>query len=376
VARGALVGIVVNRRPLDALISGHRHLRGRTGMKILHQDSRTNEIKLLPESIDDLWHLYNLLDVDDTVFASTYRRKEDKADKIRPERTEKIRMRLGVGVKKVEFHESEDRLRILGYIESGPQDIGQHHTLMIGPGDDVSIVKPKWNDIHFDRIKRAVDASDRPIILFVAIEDTEAVIAAARDYGLKEVASITRNPEGKMYDSKPGENDFVEEVVGKVIPMLKDQPLIVLGPGFTKEALARKVREKHPELADNIVVLSTGQAGMAGINEAMKRGLGGKAVEESRVTRETQAVERLFAAIGADGLFSYGRQSVETAAESGAVELLLVIDSLVRDVEIEKLLKTVERARGEFMIVSSLHEAGRRLESLGGVAALLRYRID
>lgn len=345
-------------------------------MKILHQDSRTNEIKLLPESIDDLWHLYNLLDVGDIVIATTYRRKEDKGDKLRPERTEKVRMRLGIDVKKVEFHESEDRLRILGSIESGPQDIGQHHTLMIGPGDDVAIVKPGWRDVHFDRIRRAVEASDRPRAIFVAIEDTEAVIAAARDYGLKEMATITRNPDGKMYDSKPSEDEFLDDIVNKISSSLTNQPLVILGPGFTKEALARKVRERIPETSDQIVVLSTGQAGMAGIHEAMKRGLGGKAVEESRVARETQAVESLFAAIGADGMYSYGKPSVTTAADAGAVELLLVSDSLLRDVEVEDLLKTVERARGEFMIISSLHEAGRRLESLGGVAALLRYRME
>ena len=345
-------------------------------MKLLHQDSRTNEIKLLPESIDDLWHLYNLLEVDDLVFATTFRRKEDKGDKLRPERTEKVRMRLGIGVKKVEFHESEDRLRILGSIESGPQDIGQHHTLMIGPGDDVAVIKPQWRDVHFDRIKRAVEASERPRAIFVAIEDTEAVVAAARDYGLKEMATITRNPDGKMYDSKPSEDEFLDDVVNKISSSVSDQPLVILGPGFTKEALARKVRERIPDVADRIVVLSTGQAGMAGIHEAMKRGLGGKAVEDSRVARETLAVERLFAAIGSEGMYSYGKPSVKTAAEAGAVELLLVVDSLVRDVEVEGLLKTVEKARGDFMIVSSLHEAGRRLESLGGIAALLRYRIE
>lgn len=358
------------------MICGHTYLSGRNGMKLLHQDSRTNEIKLLPESIDDLWHLYNLLEVDDLVFATTYRRKEDKGDKLRPERTEKVRMRLGIGVKKVEFHESEDRLRILGSIESGPQDVGQHHTLMVGPGDDVAIVKPEWRDVHFDRIKRAVEASERPRAVFVAIEDTEAVIAAARDYGLKEMATITRNPDGKMYDSKPSENEFLDDVANKISSSVSDQPLVILGPGFTKEALARKVREKNPDIADHIVVLSTGQAGMAGIHEAMKRGLGGKAVEDSRVARETMAVERLFAAIGSDGMYSYGKASVKTAAEAGAVELLLVVESLVRDLEIETMLKTVEQARGDFMIVSSLHEAGRRLESLGGIAALLRYRME
>ena len=42
----------------------------------------------------------------------------------------------------------------------------------------------------------------------------------------------------------------------------------------------------------------------------------------------------------------------------------------------DSLLKKVEAARGEFIIISSLHEAGRKLDSLGGVAALLRYRIE
>ena len=129
-------------------------------MKVLHQDSRTNEIKLLPETIDDLWHLYNLVDESDLVYAMTYRRKEDRGDKLRPERMEKARMRLGIRVRKVEFHETDDRLRILGSIEEGPQDLGQHHTLMVGPGDDISIVKPGWRNVHFERIKRAVDASD------------------------------------------------------------------------------------------------------------------------------------------------------------------------------------------------------------------------
>ena len=104
-------------------------------MRILHQDARANEIKLLPETLDDLWHLYNLIDERDLVFAMTYRRGEEKSDKLRPDRSDKVRMRLGIRVQKVEFHETEDVLRVLGVIEQGPQDMGEHHTLMIGPGD-------------------------------------------------------------------------------------------------------------------------------------------------------------------------------------------------------------------------------------------------
>lgn len=344
-------------------------------MKILHQDSRTNEIKLLPETIDDLWHLYNLVDESDLVFAMTFRRKEDKSDKLRPERTEKARMKLGIRVKKVEFHESDDRLRVLGAIESGPQDIGEHHTLMLAPGDALTIVKTSWGQKHFERIKRAVDSSERPSIFFVAIEDTEAVVAAARDYGFKQYAVITRNAGGKMYSSKTDEADFLVEVAEKLVPYVHGEPVIVLGPGFTKEALAKLLREKYPELSENLSVVSTGQAGMAGVHEIMKKGIGGKLMEEMQVARETRMVERLFTEIAKDGMFAYGDDSVRTAVDSGAVDILLILDEKVRSPHVDSLIRSVEDARGEFAIVSSLHEAGRRLESLGGIAAILRYRL-
>lgn len=345
-------------------------------MKILHQDARANELKLLPETLDDLWHLGHLIDVGDLVFATTYRRGEERSDKLRPDRSEKIRMRLGVRVKKVEFLESEHVLRVLGTIEEGPQDIGEHHTLMLGPGEAVTIVKPEWKPHHFERVKRAVASSEKPSVFFVSIEDTEAVIAAAREYGIKEHATISRNPGGKLYDSESDEDDFLDEVVAKLVSLVKGEPVLILGPGFTKEALAKRIRERYPELARNISVHHTGQAGMAGIHELMKRGVGGKFVEELRVARETRLVEELLSEIAKGGLFAYGEKEVSAAAQAGAVRTLLVLDTKARAEGVDELLKAVESSKGEFLIVSSLHEAGRRLESLGGVAAILRYKIS
>jgi len=53
-----------------------------------------------------------------------------------------------------------------------------------------------------------------------------------------------------------------------------------------------------------------------------------------------------------------------------------VLDTKVRSSAADRLIRMVEESKGEFVIVSSLHEAGRRLDSLGGVAALLRYRMS
>ena len=345
-------------------------------MKLLHQDSRSNEIKLLPETLDDLWHLYNLIDEKDLVFAMTYRRGEEKTDKLRPERADKIRMRLGIRVQKVEFQESEDVLRVLGIIEQGPQDLSQHHTLMLAVGDSVDIVKPEWKPQHFDRIKRAITSSEKPSIVFVAIEDTDAVIAAAREYGIKEHATISRNPGGKMYDAKSNEVEYLDEVVQKLRLVMHGELLIILGPGFTKEALAKRLREKAPEIASSINLQHTGQAGMAGIHEIMKQGISVKILEDTRVAQETRLMEQLFTEIGKGGMFAYGDAEVEAAAEAGAITTLLVLDKKVRTSAVDKVLRLVEDSKGSFVIVSSLHEAGRRLESLGGVAALLRYKMS
>ena len=113
-------------------------------MRVLNQEEQTGEIKVLIETLDDLWHLYNIINPGDIVIAVTFRRDEVKADKIRAERAEKKRMVLGIRVEKIEFHDSESRLRILGVIEEGPQDIGAHHTLILSEGENLTIRKEEW----------------------------------------------------------------------------------------------------------------------------------------------------------------------------------------------------------------------------------------
>ena len=72
------------------------------------------EIRLFPESIDDLWHLRHIIREGDLVFATTFRSVEAATDRIRPEKVEKRPVRLGVRVERVEFSGHGVRLRISG----------------------------------------------------------------------------------------------------------------------------------------------------------------------------------------------------------------------------------------------------------------------
>jgi protein pelota len=47
------------------------------------------EIRLFPESIDDIWHIKHLIRTGDLIFADTFRSLDSQTDKTRPEKTEK-----------------------------------------------------------------------------------------------------------------------------------------------------------------------------------------------------------------------------------------------------------------------------------------------
>lgn len=341
-------------------------------MRILEKDLRTGIVRVLLETDEDVWHLYNVLEVGDLVTASTTRREEKSADKLRAERSDKKRMTLGIRVEKIEFSEEDIRLRVLGTIETGPQDIGQHHTLIFEIGDNLLITKNNWRESQLDRLERAVRDSRQPKILFVSLDQDEATIAVLRQFGLKEIATIRSMRSGKQYNEGNRTDNYHEEIASKISPLISDNmPLVLLGPGFEKESLADSLKSKG---FAGIHVHHTGQSGMAGVNELIKTGMGAKILRDSSVGVEMEAVEKLMAEIGKDGLATYGPKEISDAANAGSIETLLVLDSKLREEDLDNIIRTVEAQNGNVIIVSSQHDSGKELSALGGIGAILRYK--
>jgi len=346
-------------------------------MKLLHQDRRTGEIKLYLESLDDLWHLKNLVEPGDLVWASTYRRGDEAADKLRTDRAEKRRMRLGIRVEKIEYQENQDKIRFLGKIEQGPQDIGHHHTLMIGTGDDVSIFKENWGRHDLERIRQAIDHSARPSIYFVSLDEVDAAVYVMSQFSIKELGGVSRTGTGKMYETKADTKQaYFEEISKILITNVKTEPVIILGPGFTKEAVITYIKEKHQELSDRIISAAASQAGSGGVYEVMKKGLGGKALDLSRISIETNLMEEVLTRIKMNQPVAYGPNQVSSAVDAGAVETIMLTETEARTRKGEALMRVTEDNAGKIEIISTTHEAGKKLESLGGYAAILRYNID
>ena len=79
--------------------------------------------------------------------------------------------------------------------------------------------------------------------------------------------------------------------------------------------------------------------------------------------------------IAQDGAVAYGKKQVETAIGYGAVDEVLLADSLLRDQTIVPLIESAERMQATVVVLSTEFEPGERLEALGGIAALLRYKM-
>ena len=56
-------------------------------MKIINQDTKEGIIEVVPETLDDLWHLSHIVEVGDNASSKTTRRIQDNTgDKLRSDR--------------------------------------------------------------------------------------------------------------------------------------------------------------------------------------------------------------------------------------------------------------------------------------------------
>jgi len=347
-------------------------------MKVIFKDLKHGEIKLVPENLDDIWHLYNIVETGDLVRAVSFRTDEQKDDKKRSKKAEKKRMKLGIRVSEIKFHEFSDRLRIHGTIEEGPQDLGSFHTLNVDADkmEPITIIKEEWKHHQLQRIDEAVKLRSQPIVVFVSLDEECATIAVLRQSGIQWIADVDSKRSGKMYESKDNQNEYFGEILSIVkTNKTKNSTLVIIGPGFTKDHFAKYGKEKDPEIFEKTVVHATGHSGMNGVQEAIKTGVIKQITKENRVVLETEFVEKLFEEIKKDGLVTYGYDDVKSAILNGAVNRLLITDKIVRTKEGEELLKIAKQNNSEFTIINTIHEAGKKMEGIGGVAALLRFKI-
>lgn len=346
-------------------------------MRLIHQDPSTGYLRLRLETPSDLWRIARIVRVGDLVGASTTRRDPEAPEGAPAAQRERRRVWLVVRAEQVEFHGFSRHVRVTGPIVEGPFDLGRHHTLDLGDGDELAVTKTALEPGDRALLEEGIHARGEPSILLAAVDWGESTLVRLRGRAVDPVADVHRTLAGKRYKGGQGDKDraaYVQELVDLIAKEAPDaHALVIAGPGFLKEELAKRLAEAVPAARPKIAVFPTAESGRVGVDELLRSGRASEVLKGSVAAEESDLVERLVIALGGGRRAAVGPQEVVEAVEAGAVETLLVSEELLRDPRVVPALDAARSARARVFVVREESEAGRRLKGLGRVAALLRF---
>ncbi len=346
-------------------------------MLVLKKLDKEGVMKLKPEALEDLWHLEKIIKPGDLVSGHSTRKFEAESG------TDRKSVRVGLKVEKVEFHKGFGKLRVLGTIESGSPieyiQLGEHHSLDFGIGDNITIEKEKWMRYELDRIKEAQESIKRPKIAVLTMDEREAELFMLREYGTEEKGKVFAFGGGKYTDER---KDVKNKYFGEIHDLLKRldaEKIIVAGTGFEPDNFTRYISEKDQLLFKKVILKKTGWTGKSAILELVNSGAIDEVAKESRFADEAKVIENLIREISSPAKkAAKGHAEVQKALEVGAVQMLMVLDTnLFNDrARTEALLEQAEKFNSKIMIISHENDAAAKLAAFGGVAALLRFSVS
>ncbi len=333
-------------------------------MKIVFRDMKEGKIKLMPDSVEDLWHLEHVIKEGDFAEGSTFRSvKFGDSEERKP-------VFIKLRVERVEFAKHANRLRVGGKIVEGrPEEfvqLGRHHTLDVSPKEAITIIKERWGKAELERIEDAVMESGRALVRVILMDNEKALVYEVKPYGFESVAEIRNET------SKRGGVDRTQEFYRRLIPFVEGL-CIVAGPGFEKNNF-QKFLEKGGK---KVFVEDAGYAEESGLRELVEKGGIERIIGETRLEKEAKVMEELLRHLGReDGLLAYGKKEVGNALSMGAVKTLAVLDEMLRtDKEIEGIVDGAYKQGARVIVFSKESEWGKRLKGLAGIAAVLRFQI-
>jgi protein pelota len=200
-------------------------------------------------------------------------------------------------------------------------------------------------------------------------------------------AEILSHIEGEVEKKRTGikaKTSFYEEII-KLLEQYDERYkldfIILASPSFWKEELFKVL--KNDALRKKIIQATCSSVDERAIDEVLKREEVQTALRQERAAKEMVLVEKILEEISKKGAVVYGVKATEEAASSGAVATLLVTDTLIQKLRqentfarVDNIMRTVDKQKGAVVIISSEHTGGKKLDGLGGIAALLRYKLS
>lgn len=344
---------------------------------------------VISEDADDLFSLRRIIEGGDYVIADSTRVIKQVGEYARPDKGERIKVRVSIRVENVSFDQSIDRLRIAGIITASSNELvskGTHHSLTLRVGDSITIDKGrKWSNLEINILRKSGDTSG---FILIAIDTQEAAIAKLSGTHLEIIPNIYSGKSGKRYpqavkrDSKT--ESFFEDIARTISGLLiveKDRfRAIIFGPGETKRRFYNFL-STTTDIDKNVFLVLEGidVAGEDGIYVFLRSTAMKEVMKTSKLASVSSIVDEIMSLVSkGENKFAIGIHEVQNSASIKAISNLVLSDSIFRtaaESEVIRLLNLLEGQGAKVYAVDSSTDIGMRVSALGGVVALLRYAI-
>ncbi len=339
-------------------------------MKVLRFSDSLGQLKVVPESFDDLYVLARIIGGGDKVTASSYRRFKPSEGDVGEQKEVVIELL----VEKAEIDKNSQRLRLTGKIISGkPEEyikLGSYHTMSIGERDALTVWKEEWKEYVLGMVKKAVSDSRKPKLGMIAMDDEKATFAYVRGYGIDVIAEIYSKLSKRMKepDYDKARSAYFDDIIAKGKGMRVDM-LVIAGPGFMKDDLKKYMEAKRISLDKKIAYASASDPERSGIREAMQSDTVARIIENEKVKKEFDMLNLFLSGLQVGSSFS-GMDKIREALSQYRVGAILVNDSALNDPEVKETLDTAYRQKVEISVFNSEDDAGMQLKNFRNIAAI------
>ncbi len=351
----------------------------RKSMEIVHTDFKKGLIKLRITDSEDLWYLSHLIEAGDLVTGKTSRKV-----KLGEQEKGSVAKRIfitKIQAETIDLSEAGNSLRVNGKMKEGPDDLPKdaYQAIELEEGSEFMVEKKQWLAYQKQKLQEAAEKKHHYLLCLFDREEALFALTKAKGY---EVLVKMQGEAPKKAKTIEIKKDFLEEIINTLelyATRYAPETIILASPAFYKEDLLRRITNQ--ELKRKIILATCSDISETSLDEVIKSPELEKALKSSRSRQEKLLVDELLKEINKENLAVYGWREVEKAVSTGAVRKLIVTDKYIKQKktsssyqQLDELMKQVDSSQGEIHILSSEEESGRKVDGLGGIAALLRYK--
>ena len=360
------------------------------------QPGESGDIQLIVDNIDDIWALYNIIEVGDNITLSTFRKVQHETGSKSSSTKKKIF--ITINIEEIDYSNNSIRIKGKNTTKSEYIEIGQYHTDEIGINSSFTLSKKYWDEFHIETLKNVTDIT--------VISEIAAILMDTKISHLFYITNTSTITKGEISQSIPkkridstkhdkGLNKFFEKILNQFIKQINfehTKVLIIASPGNIKDEFKKYIQEQlenkakeWSELKNNLnkIIYTHSSSGFKhSLVEILAKPEINKLIKDTKGVNDIIALEKFNEILGTQvNKIFFGFKSFEIAFEKDAIDTLIVTDGYLRKMEPLTRKDLCTKIR-ELKLVSkvyqfsSKHITGEKIDEYGGICGILKYFVE